>query len=93
MRAQHRQSLPIIPRVLSREEAATYLGLSVAAFDQRVKAGKLPIPLPADIYGRARFDREQLDRQLDRDSGLNENSVVSAQSALRKWRNCDNGKR
>ncbi len=92
MSALHRQTLPLIPRVLSREQAAAYVGLSVAAFDQRVKAGKLPTPLPADVYGRARFDRAQLDRQLDRDSGLSEKSMVSAASALREWRNREYGK-
>ena len=76
----------LTPRILTREEAAAYLGLGVSAFDMRVKAGKLPKPLPADIYGRARFDRGAIDRQLDLDSGLTDSKGIDASEALRKWR-------
>lgn len=54
------------PRVLRRSEAAAYCGLSPRGFDEWVRAGRLPAPLP----GTKRYDRKAIDAALDRASGL-----------------------
>lgn len=58
--------LKISPRLLSRPQAATYLALSVAAFDDWVRRGLVPGALP----GTHRWDRQAIDAALDRASGL-----------------------
>jgi hypothetical protein len=63
--------LGLIPRGLSREQAAEYCGCeSVQAFNDWVRKGIVPGPMP----GTNRFDRKALDRALDRCSGLVSNS-------------------
>ena len=59
--------LGIAPRLLTREQAAAYSGLSVHGFSEWVKAGKLPGP----IRGTARWDRKAIDAAIDQASGLN----------------------
>lgn len=49
----------LAPRGLSREEAASYLGIGTTLFDELVKAGKLP---PAHkLRGAVRWDRLEVD--------------------------------
>jgi len=50
-------SLP--PRGLSREEAATYVGISPNKFDTMVEDGRMP--KPKQIDGRRVWDRHRLD--------------------------------
>lgn len=50
-------SLP--PRGLSRVQAATYIGVSPALFDQMVNDGRMP--KPKRINARTVWDRVQLD--------------------------------
>ena len=54
------------PRGLSREVGAAYCGLTPEGFDQWVKRGILPGPIP----GTQRWDRKAIDLALDRASGL-----------------------
>ena len=69
----------VMPRLLTREQAATYCGLSVQGFSNWVKAGRLP---PA-IGGTARWDLKAIDAALDLLSGVG--STDSA-TALDQWR-------
>jgi predicted DNA-binding transcriptional regulator AlpA len=56
--------LPYWPRVLRRELAATYLGLSPSAFDNAVNEGTLPAPVP--VYGTVKgWDRADLDAWVE----------------------------
>lgn len=50
-------SLP--PRGLSRVQAAAYVGVSPALFDELVKDGRMPKPLK--VNARVIWDRHQLD--------------------------------
>lgn len=62
-------SLPIglVPRGLTREQAAEYCGCeTVEAFQTWVRRGIVPGSIP----GTARWDRKAIDRALDRRSGL-----------------------
>lgn len=53
-------------RLITRREAAAYVGLSVSSFDDWVKRRRLPGPL----FGGRRWDRKAIDQALDRASGL-----------------------
>lgn len=65
-------SLP--PRMLSREQAAAYAGLSTRTFDILVKDGRMPKP-KRPIDSRVLWDRHQLDRAIDRWQGEAEDDV------------------
>jgi predicted DNA-binding transcriptional regulator AlpA len=65
-------------RLLTREEAAFYCGLSVSAFSRWVMLGRLPRPL----VGSARWDLKAIDLALDSLSGLK----LAEASALDDWR-------
>jgi hypothetical protein len=54
------------PRLLSRDEAATYCGVVAETFEQHVRPHVPPIGLGA----RRLWDIRALDRWLDRQSGL-----------------------
>lgn len=60
-------ALPVgmTPRLLSREQAAAYVGLSPGAFDSEVDAGTYPRPFPLRRTKRLLWDRIELDRALD----------------------------
>jgi hypothetical protein len=68
----------IAPRCLAREEAAAYCGLSPEGFDEWVKRGIVPGPLP----GTQRWDRRAIDLALDRASGI---ATISG-SAFDEWK-------
>ena len=56
----------ITPRLLSRDEAAAYCGMSAAHFDRHVA-----IAVPAQTFGcKKLWDIRALDRWLDERSGL-----------------------
>lgn len=59
--------LGIAPRVLTREQAAAYCGLSVRGFSEWIKTGRLPGP----IRGTIRWDKKAIDAALDQASGIN----------------------
>ena len=56
----------LIPRGLTRQQAAAYCGVSPAAFDRWVAVGIMPGRAP----GTHRWDRHALDHAWDRLSGL-----------------------
>ena len=58
--------LGIAPRLLTREQAAAYCGLSVHGFSEWVRTGRLPGP----IRGTIRWDRKAIDAALDLASGI-----------------------
>lgn len=66
------------PRLLSRETAAAYCGMSASRFSQLVKAKTLPGPVP----GTTRYDRKAIDVALDKLAGLTASSELSP---LQKW--------
>lgn len=62
--------LPFWPRLLSREEAARYLGVSVDVFDDEVKSGVWPRGTSRGARGgRLTWDRLGLDHAADGMSG------------------------
>ena len=75
---------PCERRVLSRAEAASYVGVSPGHFSKLVENGAMPTPLEA--YGRARrWDKAALDHALDSTSGVNGSAAV-ALGAYDLWR-------
>ena len=63
--------LPDWPRMLTREMAAAYVGVSVDVFDDEVRAGQWPAGRPRGAKGgRLTWDRKLLDAAEDRRSGL-----------------------
>ena len=54
------------PRVLTREQVATYCAIGVATVNDWVARGLIPGPMP----GTFRWDRENIDRYLDTASGI-----------------------
>ncbi len=71
---------PIQPRGLSRELAAIYCGLTPEGFDQWVKRGLVPGPIPST----QRWDRRAIDLALDRASGLE--SPQNGDDVFEQWR-------
>ncbi len=69
--------LGIAPRLLTREQAAAYCGLSTHGFSEWVRAGRLPGP----IAGTARWDLRAIDAALDSLSGIGIGSL-----ALDQWK-------
>ncbi|MDR6303420.1 putative DNA-binding transcriptional regulator AlpA [Nitrobacter vulgaris] len=57
------QLLPLAPRGLSRVQAAMYVGISPALFDELVKDGRMPKPLR--INSRTIWDRIRLDEAFE----------------------------
>jgi predicted DNA-binding transcriptional regulator AlpA len=68
------------PRLLTREQAAAYCGLSTRGFSEWVKAGKMPSPIP----GTARWDRRAIDAVLDKASGLE--TAGEQEDAFDRWK-------
>jgi predicted DNA-binding transcriptional regulator AlpA len=56
----------IQPRLLSRDEAAVYVGLSPNAFDAEVAAGTFPAPFKLAKIRRLLWDVRALDLAMDR---------------------------
>ncbi|GJE78225.1 hypothetical protein BGCPKDLD_4837 [Methylorubrum suomiense] len=67
--------LGIAPRVLRRDQAAEYCGCdSLSAFADWQRRGIVPPPIP----GTTKWDRNLIDRWLDRRSGLLSDGGASA---------------
>ncbi|MGI9506592.1 MAG: hypothetical protein ACR2RE_26420 [Geminicoccaceae bacterium] len=64
--------LGIVPRGLTREDAAEYCGVTAWTLDKYVQRNLLPGPMP----GTKRWDRKALDIALDRLSNIAAPSVV-----------------
>jgi len=60
-------------RGLDHDEAAIYVGVSLATFDQMVSDGRLPKPVELD--GESVWDLVLLDRAFDRLSGLRRSTL------------------
>lgn len=60
-------------RGLDRDEAALYVGVTIASFDQMVADGRLP--QPCDLNGELVWDLVQVDRAMDRLTGLRRSSL------------------
>ena len=73
-RRQDLADLPYWPRWMSREQAASYVGVSPNVFDAEVKAGVWPKPQPRGARKSKRprltWDKRLLDRSSDLRSGL-----------------------
>ena len=54
------------PRLMTRPQAAAYLGISTSTFSTWVAMGKMP----ASIAGTRRWDRMAIDAKLDDESGI-----------------------
>lgn len=63
----NRPRLPegMTPRLLSREQAAAYVGLSANQFDEEVRAGRFPASVALYVTRRRLWDRSALDAALD----------------------------
>lgn len=62
------------PRLLTKAQAAEYVGYSLSRFGELVRDGKFSPP----ITGTARWDKKKLDLELDRLSGISTNERLSA---------------
>lgn len=69
------------PRLLSRQEAAAYCGVSVATFSGWVTAGHMPRPL----FGSKRWDKRAIDAQLDEASGLAVPMAANEEDPYDRW--------
>jgi hypothetical protein len=68
-------------RGMTKTDAAAYCGCeSLAAFDDWVRRGILPGPIP----GTHRWDRKAIDMKLDLASGLQ--PTIAPTTALEEWR-------
>lgn len=70
----------IVPRGLTKTDAAAYCGVSEDGFDLWVKKGIVPGAIP----GTQRWDRKAIDWYLDRASGLPTEKTVSG-DPLADW--------
>ncbi|SHO65854.1 hypothetical protein SAMN02745172_02501 [Pseudoxanthobacter soli DSM 19599] len=70
----------ITPRALTREQVASYLGLSPSAVSDWQARGLIPGPIP----GTRRWDRVAIDRAMDRISGLSNGD--EAEDDFSAWR-------
>ena len=60
-------------RGLDRDEAAIYVGVTLATFNQMVSDGRLPHP--SEFDGETVWDLVQLDRAMDRLMGLSRSTL------------------
>jgi len=68
----------LMPRVLSRAQAAAYCSCSLASFNDWIRQGIVPGPIP----GTNRWDRKAIDAALDCASGL----TVSIGDPFDEWK-------
>ena len=82
---------PVQPRGLTREDAASYCGLTPKGFDEWVKRGLVPGPIP----GTQRWDRKAIDLALDQASGIKstESDTASPCDQWRQGRESQNARR
>jgi predicted DNA-binding transcriptional regulator AlpA len=63
MAAKSLDNAGLMPRGLRREDAAFYVGVSPATFDEMVKDGRMP--QPKKVGKRTIWDRRQLDASFE----------------------------
>jgi hypothetical protein len=72
----------LVPRFLSRDEAAAYVGVSANVWDSEVRAGWWPPPLRRGaMEGRLTWDRHLIDTYADRRSGLTAEKAITDPAA------------
>ena len=71
----------IVPRLMSRAEAAAYCGVKPDTFDEYRRAGLVPEPLP----GTKRWDRKAIDRRFDSLSGLDDDDADAGDDPHAEW--------
>ena len=71
------------PRLLTKQEAATYCGVTPSTFDDYRRRGMVPDP----ISGTNRWDKKLIDLWLDKASGIASQTTTS----LDGWRARRNG--
>ena len=71
-----------LPRLLARNQAAMYLGVSLSTFSAWVKAGYLPPP----VFNSKQWDRRGIDAWLDRESGIASNPVETVYQKRKRER-------
>lgn len=77
-------SLPLqSPRLLTKQEAAAYCGITKATFDDYRRRGMVPDP----ISGTNRWDKKLIDLWLDKASGI----ACQTNSSLDEWRSRRDG--
>ena len=76
------ETRPVPRRGLSRDEAAMYVGVSAAKFDQMVRDGRMPGPKRID--GRKIWDVRDLDVAFDALPGENPQSQGSSWDDFRE---------
>lgn len=67
-------------RLMSRQAAAAYCGVSVSTFASWVKSGHMPAPL----FGSKRWDKRAIDATLDKASDLDNGSPVKVETEYQK---------
>lgn len=78
--------LPWWPRMLSREQAAAYLGVSPTLFDAEVAQGIWPQPIRRGAKGgRVTWDRHALDRALDAIGGTEADHTPGTKLGELSW--------
>lgn len=78
-------SLPDWPRLLSRDQAAMYVGLSPRSFDLEVAAGTFPGPVELKRVRRLLWERKAIDARIDQLSDLSDDGGYEARKAA--WQN------
>jgi hypothetical protein len=76
----------LIPRFLTREQAAAYVGVGVTTFEQEVALGMWPQPMRrGQRAARVTWDRLALDAAADRAAGLSAPVPVVTRAAKTSW--------
>ncbi len=70
------------PRLMTRDEAAAYLNVSLSTFSNWQTMGRIPGP----VEGTARWDRKAIDYILDNLSGLPTNDGMDAYERWKQGR-------
>ena len=70
----------IVPRLLTRSQAAAYCSLSVRRFSEWVSTGKIPGPIP----GTNDWDWRAIDAAMDKNSGFN--TPATQEDAFDAWK-------
>ncbi len=68
-------------RLLSRQEAANYCGVTASAFSHWVSKGLMPKPL----IGTHRRDKSALDAKLDQHSGITKTQEQETEDQFTAW--------
>lgn len=80
-------ALPFWPRLLSREQAARYCGISADTFDGLVERGAVPKSVSLPGVRRTLWDRGRLDDALDRlVGGIHEASDGGREARKANWK-------